>query len=136
MAYIKANHYPDFVFNRGIHNETPQSKHMIFPINDTPYPEPGNCIASGCLYRVSNKAFLQTIINFRKSCWLEVELYKTACKNENIPYMRIIEKRIKPEDYQLWDYLARHFKDGVYTSLFIPEILIHHGPERSLYHYL
>jgi len=136
ISYIHANNYPDFVFNRGTHNHTANDKNIIIPINNTPYPEPQNCIASGCIYKVSNKNFLRTMINFRKSCWLDVELYKIACQSKNTSYMQILEKRIKPEDYQLWAYLSNYFKDNTYTSLFIPEILIHHGPERSLFNYL
>ena len=47
-----------------------------------------------------------------------------------------MEKRIKPEDYQLWLYLGPYFKDAIYTSLLLPNIMVHHGIERSVFNYL
>ena len=135
ISYIEENNYPDFIFNAGIYTDD-DSKEIIFPTNNSPYPEPNNCISSGCLYKVTNKKFINTIINFRKLCWFDVELYINACKNNNKSYMNIMEKRIKPEDYQLWLPLGPYFKDNRYRSLFIPKILVHHGIERSVFNYL
>ena len=47
-----------------------------------------------------------------------------------------MEKRIKPEDYQLWLYLGPYFKDNSYRALLIPIVLVHHGIERSVFNYL
>ena len=135
ISYIEKHNYPDFIFNLGVYTDN-NSKEIIFPTNNSPYPEPQNCISSGCIYKLTNKKFINTIIQFRKLCWLEVELYINACKNNNKPYMNIMEKRIKPEDYQLWLYLGPYFKDAIYTSLLIPNIMVHHGIERSVFNYL
>lgn len=135
ISYIEENNYPDFIFNLGIYTDN-HSKETILPTNNSPYPEPKNCISSGCIYKLTNKKFINMIINFRKLCWLEVELYINSCKHNNKSYMNIMEKRIKPEDYQLWLYLGPYFKDNIYTSLLIPTILVHHGIERSVFNYL
>jgi hypothetical protein len=135
ISYIENNNYPDFIFNLGIYTDN-DAKELIFPTNNSPYPEPKNCISSGCIYNVTNKKFINNIIHFRKSCWLDVELYINSCKHNHKSYMNIMEKRIKPEDYQLWLYLGPHFKDNRYRALLIPTILVHHGKEQSVFNYL
>ena len=135
ISYIENNNYPDFIFNLGIFTYN-DAKEIIFPRNNSPYPEPENCISSGCIYKVTNKNFINTIIHFRKSCWFDVELYINACNHNNKTYMNIMEKRIKPEDYQLWLYLGPYFKDNRYRALLIPTVLVHHGIERSVFNYL
>ena len=135
ISYIKSHNYPDFIFNLGIYTSD-DLKQNIFPSNNSPYPEPKNCISSGCIYKLKNKKFIYDIINFRKQCWFDVELYINACKNNNNNYIYVLEKRIKPEDYQLWSYLGPCFKNSTYTSLLIPEILTHHGVERTLFNFL
>ena len=135
VSYIEENNYPDFIFNLGVYTDN-KLKEMIFPSNNSPYPEPNNCISSGCIYKLTNKQFINTILNFRKSCWLDVEMYINECNNNNKSYMDIMERRIKPEDYQLWLYLVPYFKDFIYKSLLIPNILVHHGKERSVFNYL
>lgn len=135
ISYIQSHNFPDFIFNLGIYTSN-DLKQTIFPMNNSPYPEPKNCISSGCIYKLKNKAFIYDIINFRKQRWLDVELYINACKNNKKNYTDALERRIKPEDYQLWSYLGRFFKNNIYTSLLIPEILIHHGVERTIFNFL
>jgi hypothetical protein len=135
LKSIEANNYPDFIFNLGIYTQD-CGKEIILPRNNSPYPEPQNCISSGCIYKLTNKQFICDIINFRKQCWFDIELYINAYKNNNTSYINIFRQRIKPEDYQLWAYLGSFFKNNIYTSLLIPKVLIHHGPERTLFNYI
>jgi hypothetical protein len=136
LSYIKENNEPDFVFHAGTHNAEPNMKSIVLPRSPCLYPEPENCISSGCLYKLRNRAFIQDMIDFRKRCWFDVELYIHACKHHNLNYMSVMEQKIKPEDYQLWRYLLPLFQNQVYTCLFIPKVMIHHGLERSLFHYM
>jgi hypothetical protein len=64
IEYIKEYNEPDLVFNLGIHFNS-----QIIPKNNEifSYPEKNNCISSGMLYKLKNKKFIKTIIDFRKS---------------------------------------------------------------------
>jgi hypothetical protein len=136
IASIKEHSLPDFVFSAGTHNKSEQQPTKILPVKPCLYPEPENCISSGCMYNLRNRVFIQDMIDFRKRCWFDVELYIQACKHQNSNYMSAMEQRIKPEDYQLWRYLLPKFENHVYSCVFIPIVLIHHGPERSLFQYI
>lgn len=136
MRHITENNEPDFVFSAGTHTPGHGHANTVLPSRPCLYPEPENCISSGCIYKLRNRKFIQDIIDFRKYCWLDVEMYIRACNHKQMHYMSMMEKRIKPEDYQLWCHMLPKFQHQVYSCVFIPLPLIHHGPERSLFQYL
>ena len=136
ITYSKENSEPDFVFSAGTHTPGHGQPTIMFPSKPCLYPEPNNCISSGCLYKLRNRRFIQDMIDFRKQCWLTVQMYVHACNHKRQDTIYSLEKRIKPEDYQLWEYLLPKFQRQTYSCVFIPEVLIHHGPERSLFQYL
>jgi len=136
ISYIMKHNQPDFVFCAGTHCVDTNSTPIVLPSTPCPYPEPENCIASGCMYKLRNQAFIQDIIRYRKQRWIDVEMYIHACKNNHLDYMRSLEKRIKPEDFQLWFYLLPLFQRNIYSCVFIPTIHVHHGPERTLFQFM
>ena len=123
--YIKKYDYPDFIFNLGKYIND-----RIIPNNTNidSYPQPGNCISSGIIYKLKNKDFINIIINFRKQRWSFLE---------NLINMNdTVYKNIQPEDAELWEYLGKYFNDKQFKSILIPIVLIDHYSERSLFNYI
>jgi len=120
IQYIKNNNYPDFIFNLGIH-----INNKIIP-EDTSlnYPIQGNCISSGCIYKIKNKDFIHTILNFRKNRWKF--FVKTI-------YYHTLRNKVKPEDAEQWEFLESYFKKNHFTSILIPQVLIHHYTEKTIF---
>lgn len=124
IQYIKKYNEPDLLFNLGIHFNS-----QIIPKNEEiySYPKKKNCISSGIIYKLKNKEFIKTIINFRKSRW--EELIKLMKKNKSY-------KTIMPEDAELWDYLENFFIKKQFTSILIPKILVNHETEGTLKNFI
>lgn len=137
IEYIEKNNYPDFVFCLGTY-----ARNLVLPAKYTPYPEPRNLISSGCLYKLSNKKFINTIIHFRKTRWMNVlkyiDFYSKYKKNpnENIHYLNILKNNIKPEDLEQWTFLLPYFRKGIFRSYLINEVQVHHDTEQTLFNYI
>jgi hypothetical protein len=125
IDYIEKYNSPDFIFSLAYYIH----KHIIFPRSYNKidlmsnFPLSKNVIESGTMYKLTNKKFINEIINFRKERW-------------NYIQTKIDEKLFKfdvePEDVELWDFLLPKFKTKIYTSLLIPIVTIDHFSERSL----
>ena len=130
IKYIEKYNNPDFVFSLGYFKSN-----LILPITYDKnnllinYPLNSNVIESGTMYNLKNKNFINDIINFRKNRWNLVE----KVINKQIKYNR---KIISAEDAELWDYLLPKFKSNLYSSLLIPEILIDHITEQTIFKYI
>lgn len=136
IEYIKKNNEPDFVFCYGSYLGS-----LILPKGRPKYPKPEDLISSGCLYKVKNKTFINNIIQFRKKCW-SIVLHYISLKNKNVlnnslkEQIEHYEKHIKPEDYQLWQYLAPFFIQKIFTAFLIPELQVIHDTEKTLYNFI
>lgn len=130
IKYIEKYNYPDFVFSLGYFKSN-----LILPrkyakknlLNN--YPLNSNVIESGTMYNLKNKNFINDIINFRKSRW---NLIQKVLDNEIIYNKNLFSA----EDAELWDYLLPKFKNKIYTSLLIPEVLIDHITEQTIFKYI
>lgn len=124
IEYIQNHNQPDFIFSLGKYISK-----TIIPkeIDIDSYPKPGNCISSGTLYKLKNKNFINTIINFRKSRWNYLE--NIINKNQSF-------QEIQPEDAELWEYLRNFFIKKEFTSILIPIVLIDHITEKTLKKYI
>ncbi len=119
IEYIKKYNYPDFIFSLGINY-----KNVIIPNNNIQYPIAYKCISSGCLYKLSNKKFINKIIIFRKNRW------------DYVINNHIFKNNIKPEDAELWKFLMNYFKINRFKSVLIPIVMINHSTEKSLFNYI
>lgn len=124
IKFIQNYNQPDFIFSLGKY-----LSNKIIPQNNNidSYPISSNCISSGTLYKLKNKNFINTIIDFRKSRWNFLE---------NIINTKTSFDEIKPEDAELWTYLSNFFIKKQFISILIPIILIDHITEGTLKKYI
>jgi hypothetical protein len=118
---------PDLVFSLGIflNKYTLPHRYNIADLTLN-YPTPGNCITTGCFYKISNTSFITDLITQRKNKWQNVANYLVGK-----PY-----GPINPEDYEMWNYLLPKFEENVYSSLLIPAITVSHETEKTIYKYI
>lgn len=126
IKYIQKYNQPDFVFCLGKH----VTDRIIPSSYDTEnltlnYPQPCNCICSGTFYKIKNKTLISALIDQRKKNWQNF----LECLEGKI------HEPVKPEDWEIWEFLDTFFREGTFTSLLIPEVLIHHETEGTLSHY-
>jgi len=144
IEYIQKYNEPDFVFNFGLSYNgiiLPDKKYA-----GTGYPLPSQCISSGCIYKLKNKQFINTIIRFRKYRWsilsniikdnLSIEKYINEQKNNTFMVRKNPLYTINPEDNEIYEYMKPFFMKKIFTSLLIPKLLIHHETQYTLQKYI
>lgn len=123
--YIEKYNYPDFVFSLGRYVNgiiLPMGFNNVDLLNN--FPQSGNVIQSGTLYKLKN-------VNFINKC---VEIMKD-CDNELVNYIKNNSGNILPNDAYLWDALGPLFKNNAFSSLLIPLVLTFHDTEQTMINY-
>lgn len=127
VKYAKEYNYPDFIYSRGIYCGSTHLPHTYDSSNLLANPpRNSNAIASGCWYSLRNRVFIEDIIRFRKERWALVE---QGLRTGNYG-------GVYAGDAEMWDHLGPLFKQGTFSCLLVPHLLIHHYSERSVYNYV
>jgi hypothetical protein len=106
--YIIKYNKPDLVYALGLYlnyKTLPQSYDSENLMNNS--PTAADTIASGVLYSLKNKNFMEDIIQFRKSRWRFVE---SCIQSKDY-------SGVEPEDLEVWNFLKPKFTSHEYTSL-------------------
>jgi hypothetical protein len=76
-------------------------------------------IASGIIFKSSNKMFIEDIIQLLEKRWIKVL--------SNLQYEDC------PNDALMWNYLKSKFNNNIYRSILIPKIIVYHDTEHSIF---
>jgi hypothetical protein len=81
-------------------------------------PTPCDTVSSGIVFKVGDRFFLD-ITQFLEKRWMLVSknLHKPDLVNDEL----------------MWTYLKPKFNDGTYTSVLIPEIIVYHDTEQTIF---
>ena len=111
--------YPDLIFGAGIYCNKyilPRKFNKKLNLNS---PTRHDTIASGIVFKCKNKLFIEDIIQLLEKRW------KLITNNLN--------KSDEPNDALMWIYLKPKFNNNIYTSTFIPKVLVYHDTEKTIF---
>ena len=121
IQFIEEHGHPDFVFSYGRYIDNrilPSTRDQNNQI--VGYPVACDCIASGTMYKIRNRTFIEKIISIREEKWQNVLKGSTD---------------VLPEDAELWIALSPYFETKQFTSLLIPIVLVDHTSEKTVFKY-
>lgn len=116
---ITQYNYPDLIFGAGIYCNKivlPKKFNKKLYLNS---PTINDTISSGIAYKCKNHLFIKDIIELLQKRW------ELIINNLNKPDLA--------NDALMWVYLKPKFNNNIYTSMFIPKVLVYHDTEFTIF---
>ena len=114
----------DLIYGLGRYYNKGKNKFVIMPrkydsILTKNSPSRCDTIASGIVFKSSNKEFIEDIIQMLEERWQIV--------------INNLHQADQPNDALMWDHLKPKFNNKIYNSILIPKVIVFHDTEQSLF---